>query len=225
MLFRSGSWVVGALLLVWSTNGGPAAYATVLLSVHLAQHAALATAVPLLLAGGAPLRLLRSVSPAGPRVEALLPLRRRPVAAAVLAAVAFLALYATPLLRWSATDAIGAEWAVLQCLVTGAVLAAAMLRAPRRAALIAAAALLVVETAAAVVLAAGSGLLLADWYGAMGWGTDALVDQRTGAAVAWATTAGSTLVLLVAALLRQRTASRPTADPRPAPSERSEVPA
>ena len=222
---RMASWVMGVVLLVWCTNGGPAAYATVLLSAHLGQHAALATAVPLLLAGGAPLRLLRAVSPAGPRLEALLPLRRRPGAAAVLAAAAFLALYATPLLRWSATDAIGAEWAVLQCLITGALLVPAVLDAGRRAALIAAAVLLVVETAAAAVLSIGSGLLLADWYGAMGWGTDALVDQRIGAAIAWAITAGSTLVLLVAALLRRRTASRPAADPRPAPSERSEVPA
>lgn len=224
-VLRIASWVVGTLLLVWCTTGGPAAYAVVLLSAHLGQHAALATAVPLLLAGGAPLRLLRAVSPAaGARLTAL-PLRRRPVAAAVLAAVAFLALYVTPLLRWSATDAVGTEWAVLQCLLTGALLVAAVLSAPRRGALVATAVLLVVETAAAVLLASGSGLLLADWYGAMGWGTDALVDQRTGALVGWAVTAASTLVLLVAALLQHRRASRPATAPRPSPSERSEVPA
>jgi cytochrome c oxidase assembly factor CtaG len=222
---RTASWVLGVLLLVWCTSGGPAAYATVLLSAHLGQHAALATAVPLLLAGGAPLRLLRAVSPAAcARLDGL-PLHRRPVAAAVLAAAAFLALYATPLLRWSAADAIGAEWAVLQCLLTGALLVRAVLGAPRRGSIIASAVLLVVETAAALVPAVGSGLLLADWYGAMGWGTDALVDQRDGAAIAWAITAGSTLVLLVASLLRHRTPSRLRADPRPAPSERSEVPA
>jgi putative copper resistance protein D len=31
----------------------------------------------------------------------------------------------------------------------------------------------------------GSGLLLADWYGAMGWGTDALADQQLGGGIAW----------------------------------------
>jgi putative copper resistance protein D len=33
----------------------------------------------------------------------------------------------------------------------------------------------------------GSGLLLADWYGAMGrtWGADPLSDQHTGGAIAW----------------------------------------
>ena len=30
-----------------------------------------------------------------------------------------------------------------------------------------------------------SGLLLADWYGAMGWGTDALADQQLGGGIAW----------------------------------------
>jgi putative copper resistance protein D len=221
---RTGSWVVGVLLLVWCTSGGPAAYATVLLSAHLGQHAALATAVPLLLAGGAPLRLLRSVSPDALVPADAVPLRRRPVPAVVLAAAAFLALYATPLLRWSATDAVGAEWAVLQCLLTGALLVAALLAAPRRTAAVAAEVLLLVEAAAAAVLAAGPGLLLADWYGAMGWGTDALVDQRTGAMLAWAVTAASTLVLLVAALRRPRAVPRPAAA-RPASSQRSEVPA
>ena len=33
----------------------------------------------------------------------------------------------------------------------------------------------------------GDGLLLADWYGAMGrtWGEDPLTDQQTGGAIAW----------------------------------------
>ncbi|HEU4465542.1 MAG TPA: cytochrome c oxidase assembly protein, partial [Agromyces sp.] len=31
----------------------------------------------------------------------------------------------------------------------------------------------------------GTGLLLADWYGAMGWGTDALADQQFGGGIAW----------------------------------------
>jgi putative copper resistance protein D len=31
----------------------------------------------------------------------------------------------------------------------------------------------------------GTGLLLADWYGAMGWGTDALADQQLGGGIAW----------------------------------------
>jgi putative copper resistance protein D len=36
-----------------------------------------------------------------------------------------------------------------------------------------------------LALIQGEGLLLADWYGAMGWGTDALADQRVGGGIAW----------------------------------------
>ena len=36
-----------------------------------------------------------------------------------------------------------------------------------------------------LALITGTGLLLADWYGAMGWGTDALADQQTGGGIAW----------------------------------------
>ncbi len=37
-----------------------------------------------------------------------------------------------------------------------------------------------------LALMTGTGLLLADWYGAMGhWGTDALVDQQLGGGIAW----------------------------------------
>jgi putative copper resistance protein D len=36
-----------------------------------------------------------------------------------------------------------------------------------------------------LALIQGTGLLLADWYGAMGWGTDALADQRVGGGIAW----------------------------------------
>jgi putative copper resistance protein D len=36
-----------------------------------------------------------------------------------------------------------------------------------------------------LALLSGTGLLLADWYGAMGWGTDALADQQVGGGIAW----------------------------------------
>jgi putative copper resistance protein D len=36
-----------------------------------------------------------------------------------------------------------------------------------------------------LAIMSGTGLLLADWYGAMGWGTDALADQQVGGGIAW----------------------------------------
>ncbi|GAA4748104.1 hypothetical protein GCM10025783_20320 [Amnibacterium soli] len=221
---RTLSWTAGVLVLVWCTSGGPAVYAPVLLSAQLTQHAALTVAVPLLLAGGAPLRLLHALRSDRTEQRDLPRVLQHPVPVAVLAAIAFLALHGSPLLRWSVTDAIGAEWSLLQCVVTGALVVAAVLGGPRRAAVAATVLLLLIETAAAAVLGAGSGLLLADWYGAMGWGTDALVDQRIGAVLAWVVTAAPTLVLLVVALRRPADAQASTAV-QPLPSRRSEVPA
>jgi cytochrome c oxidase assembly factor CtaG len=206
---RVVSWSAGVVLLVWLTCGGPAEYAPVLLSAHLAQHAGVASVVPLLLAGGAPLRLLSASGAGVARAERRgIPLLRRPVPAAVLAAGAFVALYGTGLLRWSVTDAVGTEWALLQCLITGALLVRALIVGGRRTAVPVAIGLLLVETCIAAVPVIGPGLLLADWFGALGWGADALVDQRLGAVLAWAIAAVATLALLVVAA-RRRTGSPP----------------
>ena len=36
-----------------------------------------------------------------------------------------------------------------------------------------------------LALMSGTGLLLADWYGAMGWGTLAIDDQHVGGGITW----------------------------------------
>jgi len=58
-------------------------------------------------------------------------------------------------------------------------------------------------------LTTGTGLLLADWYGAMGWGTSALADQQAGGGIAWSVGEVPTLVLAIAvALLWSRSDTR-----------------
>lgn len=212
---RVVSWVGGAVLLGWLTSGGPAGYQQLLLSVQLAQTAALTTTVPVLLAAGAPLRLL-GIAAASEEAEGRGSHRRllrvlrarpvqvlgRPVPAVGLAAAGLAALYGTGLLRWSLTDPLGAEWVVAQCLLTGGLVTRACLRGTGRSVL-AVVVLLVLETVGAIALLAG-GLLLADRYGAMGWGADALADQRLGAVLGWTIAAGSTLALLVLARGRRR---------------------
>jgi putative copper resistance protein D len=213
---RSMSWILGVLALVWLTSGGPAEYQELLLEAHLLQHLGLLLAVPLLLAGGAPIRLLSSapsdqVLRAGslrfvgsPGVRLL----ARPVPAAVLAVAAVLGLYGTGALRWSVTDAVGAEASTVTCLLVGAVLVHALTAptARRRGTVMVAVALLVLESAGAAALALGSSLLLADWFGALGWGTDALAAQRGGAGPAWAVAAVPTLLLLLRGLRSPGTA-------------------
>jgi cytochrome c oxidase assembly factor CtaG len=199
---RTVSWALGLALLVWLTCGGPAVYQEVLLSAHLLQHVALATSVPLLLAGAAPFRLLavarrRDVRSDGRPVIPMAP-------AAALALAALLALYGTGLLRWSVTDALGGEWALVQCLLAGLLLAGAVRSGSRRSATRVVVAVLVAEGVLAAVLGGGGGLLLPDWYGAMGWGVDARIDQRTGAVAA-----GVLALLSTAGLLAVR---RPVED-------------
>jgi hypothetical protein len=71
-----------------------------------------------------------------------------------------------------------------------------------------------VEAAGGLGLLLGPGLLQADWFGALGWGTDALAAQRAAGAAGWAVAAVPTLVLL-AVLLRRRAAGRAPALVRP----------
>ncbi|MBX3088916.1 MAG: cytochrome c oxidase assembly protein, partial [Cryobacterium sp.] len=48
-----------------------------------------------------------------------------------------------------------------------------------------------------------TGLLLADWYGAMGrpWGADAITDQQTGGGIAWSIGEIPTLALAIFVLI------------------------
>ena len=194
---RSVVWIVGVLVLAWLTNGAPAVYSHVLLEAHLLQHVGLLLVVPLLLAGGAPVRLL----PADEIRRAALVLAR-PVPAAVVTVAAVVVLYGSPVLRWSVSDALGTEVVSGACLLVGVLLVNA-LTAPtvrRRTAVVVAAVLLVIETGGAVLLALSPSLLLVDWFGAMGWGTDALAAQRAGADRTWLIAALPTALLLVRAL-------------------------
>ncbi len=60
-----------------------------------------------------------------------------------------------------------------------------------------------------LALITGTGLLLADWYGAMGWGTDALADQQVGGGIAWSIGEAPTVALaIIVAILWSRSDSR-----------------
>ena len=142
----------------------------------------------------------------------------------ILAILVIAALYGTGWLGWSLTDPVGAAVSIAVCVAAGSLVVASVTsrEVSRRAAVVAVVVLLLVEAAGAAALAVGSGLLLASWFGAMGWGTDALVDQRAGAVVAGAILLVPTIVLLVAAA---RKAPGTVGRPRPAAPIQEEVPA
>ena len=60
-----------------------------------------------------------------------------------------------------------------------------------------------------LAILSGTGLLLADWYGAMGWGADALKDQQAGGGIAWSVGEIPTVTLaIIVAILWSRSDER-----------------
>jgi putative copper resistance protein D len=108
-----------------------------------------------------------------------------PLAAAVVAGLLPWLLVFTPAFRWIVTDAAGQQFGEALLLTGGIIVVGAALTGtgagPVRALPAAVGAL--AWGAAGLVLLVSDALLLADWYGAMGWGADAVADQRAGGVV------------------------------------------
>jgi cytochrome c oxidase assembly factor CtaG len=102
--------------------------------------------------------------------------------------------YYTPLFSWAAHDHIGHEWMTVHFLITGYLFIQALIGIDPGPAKMAypIRLMLLIGTLAfhaffGLALMTGNGLLLADWYGAMGrtWGQNPVQDQQTGGAIAW----------------------------------------
>jgi len=217
-LHRTIVWTLGVLVLAWLTSGGLNAYEQVLFSAHMILHMTLTMLVPLLLVPAAPVTLaLRAVrrrtdGTRGVREWLLLVVHSRiagvlanPVVAAVLFAGSLLVFYYTPLFSWATTDHVGHEWMTAHFLVTGYLFVQSLIGVdpvPHRIAypfrLLVLLATMAFHAFFGLSLIIGQGLLLADWYGAMGWGTSALADQQAGGGVAWGVGEIPTVVLAIA---------------------------
>ncbi|GAA3935041.1 copper resistance protein D [Amorphoplanes auranticolor] len=220
---RTASWVGGMLLLGAMTGLGVARYAYVLVSVHLVQHVVLATAVPILLVGGAPVTLaLRALRrPADPQVRGLrewlvLTLRSRflrfvshPLVALAVFVISLHGLYLTGLLGPLMRYHLGHIAMLASFVVAGLVLFRALLggepgRRRVHPALLVVVHLLAVAAQAVLglVLLRSTTVIAADWYTAVhpGWAPSLLADQRLGAGLSWmagALPAAAVLLLLV----------------------------
>lgn len=220
---RTLSWVAGMLTLFYVTNGAINAYQEYLFSIHMIGHMILAMMVPVLLVPGAPITLLMRAVEArhdgsrGVREWALWAVHTKyarfvahPIVAAILFASSLVTFYYTPLFSWATSEHIGHQWMIVHFVITGYLFAQALvgidpgptrLGFPIRL-------LMLIGTMAfhaffGLSLMDGSGLLLPDWYGAMGrtWGEAPLDDQHTGGAIAWGIgempTAALTLIVCV----------------------------
>lgn len=228
-VLRTVLWMAGLALLFFVTNGVVAVYEKYLFSTHLLALLLIALAVPLLLVSAAPLTLAlctiekRVDGSRGPREWIMIgvdspvsSIVRNPPFMAVLVSGSLFAFYYSALFRWATTDNIWHEATIAYFLVVGCLFVLSMVggtRSPRLASspgriialrLIAILVMIVFSVFFGLVLETGTGLLLADWYGAMGrtWGVSALADQQLGGAIAWNVGGLSAVILLIAVAAR-----------------------
>ena len=221
-IVRTVSWTAGMLVLLWATNGGVAAYASTLVSSHLVAVLVVALVVPLLLVPAAPvalaLRAIRSRSDGSRGMrEWILVVARSPVAVALSHPVIAAALLAgslwlvtlTPVFRWTVSDQLGHETTTSVLLVAGCLAVRSSVGAGRlsvRMRIGAVVALAVVLAAIGAVVTWSSGLILADWFGAMGrtWGGTPLADQRSAGILIWVVGGAAIVALALLAAFRRR---------------------
>ena len=217
-VLRTVSWVAGVLVLFYITNGGVNVYEKYLFSTHMLAHMTLGMMVPVLLVPGAPITLaLRTVrkrddGSRGVREWLMLIVHSRyfsilanPVVAAVLFAGSLWVFYYSPLFRWATVEHVGHQWMIIHFLATGYLFVQSLIgidpvpnRPPYPLRLVVLLATMAFHAFFGLSLMTGTGLLLADWYGAMGWGLDALADQQAGGGIAWSVGEIPTVSLAIA---------------------------
>ncbi len=232
-IHRTILWIAGIALLFYITSGGVNVYEKYLFSSHMLGHMVLTMMVPLLLVPGAPITLAlrtirkRSDGSRGGREWIMLAVHSRvagvltnPIVAAVLFAGSLWAFYYTPLFRWATTDHIGHEWMIIHFLITGYLFVQSLIgidpvpyRLPYPFRLVLLLGTMAFHAFFGLSLITSSGLLLADWFGAMGrtWGQLPLADQQTGGGIAWSIGEIPTVILaIVVAIQWSRSDARET---------------
>jgi cytochrome c oxidase assembly factor CtaG/putative copper export protein len=218
-LYRTVLWVSGLILLFWVTCGPVNAYQDFLFSVHMMGHMLLTMAIPLLLVAGAPVTLAaraihkRTDGTRGGREWILWavhsPVSRvltNPFVAAGLFVGSLWVFYFTDLFRWSLYDHLGHEWMTAHFLITGYLFVLTLIgidpvpyRLPYAGRLVLLIAVMAIHAFFGIAIMSQSGLMVAEWFGAMGrtWGPTPLEDQYIGGGVAWSIGELPTLILAI----------------------------
>ena len=220
---RTISWVLGMLLLAWTTSGSLATYGHVLFSVHMVQHMLLAMVVPIFLVLAAPVTLALRALPArrddsrGPREWILTLVDSRvahvlghPLVAAANFALSMVAFYYTGLFEVALRTYLGHLGMIAHFTLAGYLFVNALVGVdpsphrpayPQRL-------LLLLGTMAfhaffGVALMGSEVLLVPDWFGNLGrdWGPSALLDQQQGGAIAWGVGEVPTIALAIVVAL------------------------
>ena len=216
---RTLSWVAGMLLLIFTTSGSLNVYQQYLFSIHMIAHMVLAMAIPVLLVPGAPVTLLmravqkRPDDSRGVREWVLWAVLTKygefishPLVAAVNFAASLVVFYFTPLFEFATREHIGHQWMIFHFLITGYLFVQSLIGidpGPNRFAypirIVMLIGVMAFHAFFGLALMGGTGLLIPDWFGAMGrtWGLPPLEDQQSGGAVAWGIGEIPTIVLTI----------------------------
>lgn len=216
-LHRTISWVAGVALLWWCTNGALNLYQEFQFSLHMLVHMLLGMAVPVLLVPGAPITLaMRAIQKRrdgsrGGREWLMAIVHSKymevlssPLVAAGLFVASLWLFYYTPLFAWSMHEHLGHIWMVVHFVGSGYLFVQAIIgidpgpaRPPYALRLVLLLGAMVFHAFFGLTLMTGEALLLADWFGAMGNGVDALADQRVGGGIAWSIGEIPTVILAI----------------------------
>lgn len=222
-VLRTLSFLAGLAALFYITSGGVNVYEKYLFSAHMLAHMALGMIIPVLLVPGAPVTLAmrairkRSDGSRGAREWILLAVHSRlagffanPVVAAVFFAGSLWVFYYSPLFRWGTENHIGHTFMIVHFLISGYLFVQTLIgtdpmpyRAPYPMRLLVLLATMAFHAFFGLTLMTGTGLLLSDWYGAMGrpWGPDAITDQQTGGGIAWSIGEIPTVILAISVVI------------------------
>ncbi|MDQ1172129.1 cytochrome c oxidase assembly factor CtaG/putative copper export protein [Microbacterium testaceum] len=218
-IHRTVLWCLGMFGVFWVTSGPINVYQDYLFSMHMIGHMLLSMAIPLMLVAGAPVSLAarairkRDDGSRGGR-EWILWAVHNPVAKVLtnpyVAAGLFIGslwgFYYTDLFRWSLYDHVGHIWMVAHFLITGYLFVLSLIgidpvpyRLPYPMRLLVLIAIMAMHAFFGIAIMMNSGLMVAEWFGAMGrtWGATPLEDQYVGGGVAWSVGEIPTLILAI----------------------------
>ncbi|WP_454168121.1 cytochrome c oxidase assembly protein [Microbacterium lacticum] len=221
---RTIMWVAGMVLLVWVTGGVINVYQDYLFSMHMVGHMLLTMAIPVLLVAGAPVTLAarairkRDDGTRGGREWILWavhsPVARvltNPFVAAGLFIGSLWIFYYTGLFRWSLYDHLGHQWMIAHFLITGYLFVQSLIgidpvpwRLPYPGRLLLLIGIMAMHAFFGIAIMMQSGLMVAEWFGAMGrtWGATPLEDQYIGGGIAWSIGEIPSLILAIAVAIQ-----------------------
>jgi cytochrome c oxidase assembly factor CtaG len=216
-VLRTGVFLLGLLMLLYVTSGGPAVYGRVTFSGHMVMHMLLTMVVPPLLVLGGPILLaLRVVSARtdgtrGPREWILAVVGSRflkvlafPPVAAVIFAGSLVAFYYSDLFELSLTTHVGHELMQVHFLLAGYLFAWVLVGidpGPNRIGyplrLILLFATMAFHAFFFLALMNGTSVLQPEFFGSLGrtWGRALLADQQFGGGIGWGIGEAPTLLL------------------------------